>query len=94
MKKLEPATSYLSEEKKQRIITTIVNQGLATVAEVKAIIEDEQRHHYKTYMNDKYVVQVRDAPENPLIWLSIRRLDRAPVRDWRHRIPAWCCGGS
>lgn len=40
------------------------------------------------YRNDRYQVSVRDVPEVPGVWpamvhLSIRRLDRGPVRDWR-----------
>lgn len=43
------------------------------------------------FVNDKYVVLVRKCPEdmNPmgvdgLVWLSIRRTDRRPVRNWAH----------
>lgn len=43
-----------------------------------------------TYLNDEYVVLVRPAPAdmNPqdirgLLWLSIRRQDRQPIRSWR-----------
>lgn len=57
------------------------------IAEViDQMMKDEER--CKKYMNDKYQVSVRDpAPvfsdEWPeMIWLSIRRLDREPIREW------------
>ena len=33
--------------------------------------------------NSHYVVIVKDIGDG-FIWLSIRRLDRGPIRDWRH----------
>lgn len=52
---------------------------------------DEDRR--EVWMNDLYVVLVlreanllpaKDSGWPPMIWLSIRRIDREPIRDWRH----------
>lgn len=37
--------------------------------------------HTEMWSNDRYVVSVRRDEDQ--VWLSIRRLDRAPCRDWR-----------
>lgn len=50
------------------------------------------------WMNDRYLVVRKDigpdAEGGRVIWLSIRRLDRAPLRDWRdfQRIKNELCG--
>lgn len=45
------------------------------------------------YVNHLYVVSVKDM-DSGLTWLSIRRTDRKPIRDWRHfqRIKNELCG--
>ncbi len=57
------------------------------------ITEDELKKHIefekkgKIYQNDVYQVIIHEAnvPESfpDMLWLSIRRLDREPIRDWR-----------
>lgn len=54
-----------------------------TVAEARAKLEAKK--HDKLYANDEYQVIVREIEGGPppLIHLSIRRLDREPIHDWR-----------
>lgn len=43
-------------------------------------------HPSRILVNSRYEVQVHEVPESvlgPLTWLSIKRRDLAPVRDWR-----------
>ena len=50
------------------------------------IIAEEKKG--KVFINDTYQVIIHEAkvPNGfpDMIWLSIRRLDREPIRDWRH----------
>lgn len=51
-------------------------------------LRDEWQQIKKIYRNNKYQVAVYDVaakdPEAaPMIWLSIKRLDKKPIHDWR-----------
>lgn len=48
----------------------------------REICEDEHRNS-KVYLNDIYQVSVRKA--GPYVHLSIKRIDRQPVTDWRDK---------
>ena len=50
---------------------------------IRGILEEEQKNSL-VFINDVYQVHVRDYAEH-IIWLSIRRLDREPVTDWRDK---------
>jgi len=57
-------------------------------ARIVSIIEDQRRYN-EIYINNIYQVIVQREPEKPegwpeLIYLSIKRLDKHPVHDWRH----------
>lgn len=55
---------------------------------IDAMIEEESK--WPMYRNELYQVQVRDPAElfsetwPAMVWLSIRRLDREAIHDWRH----------
>ncbi len=53
--------------------------------QVRAIIADESQN--EVWKNDRYQVHVRhlkgDADAIPMVQLSIRRVDRQPIHDWR-----------
>jgi hypothetical protein len=45
----------------------------------------ELRESATTFLNDTYQVEIRQRGDErlPLLWLSIKRIDRQPIRDWR-----------
>ena len=63
----------------------------------RKVYEDEQRLYDEgkqhMWQNDLYVV-ISKVEDNGFTWLSIRRQDRKPIRDWRHfqRIKNELCG--
>lgn len=50
-------------------------------AEIMKVVEECRRD--EIWMNDLYQVNVRGRGE-PWIHLSIKRIDKAPIHDWRH----------
>lgn len=71
---------------------------VASLPEIyQKVYEDEQRLYAEgkqtMWQNDQYVV-IRKVEDNGFTWLSIRREDRKPIRDWRHfqRIKNELCG--
>lgn len=58
-------------------VTQIVQRGSGATMPVSATGFDAY------YENNRYVVWTRTDPESGVLWLSIRRQDRLPIRDWR-----------
>lgn len=82
-----PASGLMTPEKRAALVKTFVAQG---IPEEKV---DEQINialGLETYLNSIYQVQVRSVEEDPgadnipIKHLSIKRIDKKPIRDWRH----------
>lgn len=88
----EPATLVPKTEAEIRALA----KGLAvTDQEVRAAIRDQSGT--AIFKNNLFQVAIKTRvfePFGPVIHLSIKRLDKAPVRDWRHlqRIKNELCG--
>ena len=73
---------------KWRAGDAVIRQSIPTCKESEAIrmidkIFDEEINGCALYKNDMYQVAVRDLGENLGVHLSIKRIDRAPIHDWR-----------
>jgi hypothetical protein len=53
-----------------------------SAAEVRAAIHDSIEG-WQVWKNNRYQVHTRPIPGADMVHLSIRRLDREPIRDWR-----------
>lgn len=74
----------------ERIAALAAASGL-TVDAVREKVAEEHRNG-RMFQNSRYTVLVRDVPHTEvtpgrswprMVWLSIRRNDRGPVRNWR-----------
>lgn len=75
-----------NEEKENRMISDLMIRHGKTVEQAKELIADSMVG--QLYINDKYQVLARehrtpgiDFP--PMVHLSIKRLDKEPIHDWR-----------
>jgi len=76
-------------EQKEALVQGIVsNFPEYTEAQTRDIIEKSHNEIREVWKNDQYTVMVIKWPPMegwpPIVQLSIRRNDRAPMRDWRH----------
>lgn len=84
MTKFQPAVANPMNEEQ---LALIAKEFGITLEEIKAVHNDE-KHNTQIFLNDKYQVSMRimhaDNPEFPdIIHLSIKRLDKEPIHDWR-----------
>lgn len=86
MQKLYPAT--LIDKTEQEVRDLAEMQGLS-MEEMQEHLDDI-RNNESIWMNDVYQVNRREIPrddgsadDKPMVWLSIKRLDKGPARDWR-----------
>jgi hypothetical protein len=63
-------------------IQAIAQHWRTTVENVLHSVQDTVYSEF--WRNNLYLVEVNRNPNKPMIYVSIRRLDRAPVHDWRH----------
>lgn len=65
----------------------LVDPQLAELAERDPDIAEHLEEAKETWINNLYIVTVRRFPEGKpdVMSLSIRRLDRAAIHDWRHK---------
>jgi hypothetical protein len=77
-----------SPERNRKLALALVEKGVSEDAALRAV-EEEISRNQNMWENDTYNVIVREAeieegsgfPE--MIWLSIKRLDKEPIHDWR-----------
>lgn len=70
---------------KKEMIENMAKSLNIPIEEVKRVIDDE-RKNTEIFMNDTYQVAKRLYPSEyniPIIHLSIKRLDKEPIHDWR-----------
>lgn len=79
----EPATPIARDPEK---LAKVLDQP---IEKVRAILAEQMKRRF--YKNSIYTVIVTPVEKEPgheslpdVLWLSIRRNDRAPIRDWRH----------
>ena len=95
MLKFEPASPVLPSDEKIAIIAREYNKAHPeenlTFEKVKEIIVKEMKD-VPIFLNDKYQVQIREAKwgehlpkeqQMDMIWLSIKRIDKESIHDWR-----------
>jgi hypothetical protein len=95
MQKFNPANAVMpSDDKLHRMAEEYQKahpEANVTFEGIKKKIHDEM-NDVPIFLNDKYQVQVRDAkwgeglPEDQqmdMIWLSIKRIDKGTIHDWR-----------
>lgn len=81
------ATGLMTPEKRAALIETFKAQG---VPEEQVEQQIDLALRTETYLNSIYQVQVRSVEEDPgdenipIKHLSIKRIDKRPIRDWRH----------
>lgn len=81
MEKLIPATAVpLSKEKRDALIRSMQQTTGSSLEEIEK--EIELSLETKIFKNDIYTVHVNDDHPD-IIWLSIKRNDQAPIKDWR-----------
>lgn len=83
MNQFERAMYDLTDEQKERLIADCALLGFSRQAALETI---HQLRQDPVYRNEKYQVSMRDvaAPGWPeMIWLSIKRIDKEPIHDWR-----------
>ena len=80
MTPLEPATAY---PRSKRQLREFAQRYGVTVKRIKKIFTRQQRG-VTVWINDLYLVH-KFLREDGWTELSIRRLDREPVTDWRHK---------
>ncbi len=88
MKKFEIAEVQLSDEQLSQMIEDTLKlppsvrpHGANAREKIKQLILEESKKGL-FYINDRYQVKVKDVG-NELLWLSIKRLDKEPIHDWR-----------
>lgn len=77
-----------SPERNRKLALALVEKG-ATEEDALRAVEEEIGRNQNMWVNDTYNVIIREAeieadsgfPE--MIWLSIKRLDKEPIHDWR-----------
>jgi hypothetical protein len=80
MRPLEPATNYPKTKKQIQEIAKKTGKPYKVIKDVLRKEEDAE-----TWMNDKYVVFVERSEDGVGVWLSMRRVDREPMTDWRDK---------
>jgi len=77
--------TYSSEEEIERLKQEVKSKF--NISDEQAEIQVRDAIKGTTYRNDVYQVLVRDADVHldfpPMLWLSIKRIDREPIHDWR-----------
>lgn len=71
--------AYISEEEITKMKEALVVCNMIAKEDAERIVIEEAKGKY--YKNDTY--QVRITNEGSFIHLSIKRLDREPIHDWR-----------
>lgn len=80
MKPFEKAELYVSPDKRERLLQDLSRVFVMTREEVEKKLDDELKG--EVWVNDVYQV-VKKTVEDGIVWLSIKRLDKEPCRDWR-----------
>ncbi len=86
MEKLRPANHEpLLPQKREEIIQDTMRRFSVSRESVVAILNDTKND--TVFLNDQYQVNVRVEAKTyhgmPVVWLSIKRIDKEPCHDWR-----------
>jgi len=77
--------TYSSEEEIERLKQEVKSKY--DLSDEQAEVQVREAIKGDTFRNDVYQVLVRDAEVNtgfpPMLWLSVKRIDREPIHDWR-----------
>lgn len=79
MQQLQKAQPYLSSQQREEMIADLEAEGYSKDS-IERVLDDLMRS--ETWLNDKYQVLKRQVSDN-MVWLSIKRLDRSSIHDWR-----------
>ena len=80
---MQPLERATSTPKTRTDLRALANEAGVTVKRLKKIMKRSSRGE-QVWLNDQYVVHKRERADG---WteLSMRRQDRAPITDWRHK---------
>lgn len=78
MKKFQPA--FIQEKEIRELREALLGKGM-NPAFIDPILQEEKKKTY--FLNDKYQVAISVGEKEPLFHLSIKRLDRESIHDWR-----------
>lgn len=87
MQSFEKTEIIFDAQKRESIINHLINKAKIPFEEAEKIVDEEFFANQNVWCNDVYQVIIRETQTPPdfpsMLWLSIKRLDKEPIHDWR-----------